>query len=249
MTITKAITISCPYTEGGVLAAGNGIVVNAGANDVVVLRGLDIYGVNPPTNGVRFIAGRALHIENSIIRRFNSTNSAGVSFAPSGTSRLYVTDTTITDNGNGTTGGGIIVQPTSNGTATVALLRVSLNNNANNGLRIDSSTAGVAGVFASVEDSQFAGNTNGVSVQSAINVATVVINDSTIVNNTGTGIISAGNGSSVAVGDSTISGNADGLLLSGGAVIKTFGNNRLGPNPNFDAPVIDNFTQPPLPPS
>src|SRR5688572_27930911 len=39
VTITKSITISCPYTEGGTLAAGNGITVNAGANDVIILRG------------------------------------------------------------------------------------------------------------------------------------------------------------------------------------------------------------------
>src|SRR6201988_4883198 len=41
VTITKAITISCLYTEGGVLAGGNGIVVNAGPTDAVYLRGLD----------------------------------------------------------------------------------------------------------------------------------------------------------------------------------------------------------------
>src|SRR5439155_8504110 len=53
VTITKALVIDCHYTEGGVLAGGNGIVVNAATTDVVVLRGLDIFGVNPPTHGVR----------------------------------------------------------------------------------------------------------------------------------------------------------------------------------------------------
>ena len=45
------------------LAGGNGITVNALATDVVVLRGLDIFGVNPPTNGVRIIQAGAVHIE------------------------------------------------------------------------------------------------------------------------------------------------------------------------------------------
>src|SRR4051812_45054585 len=109
VTINKALVISCPYTEGGALAGGNGIVVNAGVNDVVVIRGLDIFGVNPPTNGVRFIAGGELHIEDCVIRRFNAANSQGVSFQPSGASLLYIVNTTITTNGSGATGGGILI--------------------------------------------------------------------------------------------------------------------------------------------
>src|SRR3954447_4361793 len=42
-TINKSLTIDCHFTEGGVLAAGNGIVVNALSTDVVVIRGLDIF--------------------------------------------------------------------------------------------------------------------------------------------------------------------------------------------------------------
>src|SRR5687767_3216458 len=87
VTITKSMTISCQYTEGGALAGGNGITVNdslsATPNTATVfLRGLDIFGVNPPSNGVRFVAGASLVIEDSTIRRFNAANSFGVSFQP-----------------------------------------------------------------------------------------------------------------------------------------------------------------------
>src|SRR3954467_11628356 len=59
VTITKSLTIDCHYTEGGALAGGNGITVNDSASAtpgtaVVVIRGLDIFGVSPPTHGVRF---------------------------------------------------------------------------------------------------------------------------------------------------------------------------------------------------
>src|SRR3569623_2701803 len=64
VTINKSLVIDCHYTEGGALAAGNAIVVNALSTDVVVLRGLDLFGVSPPSNGIRFIAGAALHIED-----------------------------------------------------------------------------------------------------------------------------------------------------------------------------------------
>src|SRR5687768_16513935 len=95
VTIIKSMTISCPYTEGGALAGGNGVVVNLPAStDVVFLRGLDIFGVNPPTNGVRFIAQGTLHIEDSVIRRFNAANSAGVSVQPSGAAKLFMSNVT-----------------------------------------------------------------------------------------------------------------------------------------------------------
>src|SRR3954466_8436206 len=47
VTITKSITISGEGVEAGVLVSGtNGINVFTGASDVVVLRGLDIIGLN-----------------------------------------------------------------------------------------------------------------------------------------------------------------------------------------------------------
>src|SRR5687767_12714399 len=68
VTIIKSMTIACQYTEGGALAGGNGIVVNMPAStDVTVIRGLDIFGVNPPTNGVRFVNQGTLHIIESKI--------------------------------------------------------------------------------------------------------------------------------------------------------------------------------------
>src|SRR3982751_5037465 len=45
VTITKSITISGDGTLAGILSAGtNGVIVNAGANDVVILRRLSIHG-------------------------------------------------------------------------------------------------------------------------------------------------------------------------------------------------------------
>src|SRR6478672_10617880 len=77
LTITKAITI-----DGGggqvasVLVSGtNGIVVQAGANDNVILRNLRINGIlqapsGAGTNGIRFVSGKALHVENCNIFGF-----------------------------------------------------------------------------------------------------------------------------------------------------------------------------------
>jgi hypothetical protein len=141
--INKSITISCLYTEGGVLAGGNGITINAGPADVVYLKGLDIFGVSPPQNGVRFIAGGALHIEQSVIRRFNGSNSYGLSVATSRDSKVYIKDSTIADNGNGSTGGGIAVQPTGTGGANVFIIDSMVSNNAGHAIFATGSGAAV----------------------------------------------------------------------------------------------------------
>jgi hypothetical protein len=233
VTINKSLTISCPYTEGGVLAGGNGIVVNAGPTDTVYLRGLDIFGVNPPSNGVRIIAGGAVHIENCIIRRFNAANSFGVSFQPSGATQLFISNTTIAENGNGASGGGILIQPTgAGGSARVRLSNVHVYDNANNGLQI--ATAGntsAAGVRVSIEDSNVDGNGNGISLVTAAGTssATLTLTDSTVVNNTGFGLGINGAGSLMLVGTTTIQHNASGLAISGGQIL-SYGTNLLNVN-------------------
>ena len=257
VTITKSMTISCPYTEGGALAGGNGIVINDSATAtpntaVVVIRGLDIFGVNPPSNGVRFIAGAALHIEDSVIRRFNAANSAGVSIAPGAAATVFITNTTISSNGNGATGGGIVVQPTgAGGTARVELRNVRVVGNANNGLFVNmtGSTSGT-GVSVMIEDSQFSGNSSdGIEIlqPAATQNVTMLINGSTLAHNSAVGLNGAGAGVLVHVDNSTITGNAQGLSSSSGAQLLSFGGNRLIRNPAHGAQANGAFTGPDVP--
>src|SRR5213593_3906867 len=65
VTITKAITIDGSGTFASILGSlTNGIVVNAGVNDVVTIRGLSINGFSNGLDGIRFLAGAALNVEN-----------------------------------------------------------------------------------------------------------------------------------------------------------------------------------------
>jgi hypothetical protein len=105
LTITKAITI-----DGGggqvasVLVAGtNGIVVAAGPTDVVTLRNLRINGLertaNGGLNGIRYLSGAALHIENCHVFGFTQD---GINVATTASNAaLFVNNTFLTDNGNG----------------------------------------------------------------------------------------------------------------------------------------------------
>jgi len=254
VTINKSMTISCPYTEGGALAGGNGITINDSATAtpntaVVVLRGLDIFGVSPPSHGVRFVAGAALQIEDSVIRRFNAANSFGVSFVPSaGNARLYISNSLIADNGNGATGGGVEIRPTGSAAVKAALRDVRVQNNANHGVRIDSTgTTNTGGVVVSVEDSQIAGNVTGISTNSNTIFMTIMVNGSAVINNSGTGISSSGASTSTLVGNTTVVGNGTGVSAAGGAVIRTYGDNRVDGNPHLATPNDGSFTLPVLP--
>jgi hypothetical protein len=236
VTITKSMTISCQYTEGGTLAGGNGITVNAGAADTVYLRGLDIFGVNPPSNGVRFVAGGALIIEDSTIRRFNASGSYGISFQPSGASVLLINNTTIADNGNAglNNGGGILVKPTTvNGSARVTLSNVRVEANAGMGIQVDTTGAtNAGGTMLTLEHSRVARNAAGIQLLVPVGAqgAQAMIVHSTISNNFAKGLTADGAGAIIRVGNSTITGNNAGVSILNSAQILSYGDNRLDGN-------------------
>ncbi|HEX8125421.1 MAG TPA: hypothetical protein VF548_07560 [Allosphingosinicella sp.] len=239
VTIIKSITIDCHYTEGGALAGGNGITVNMPATtDVTFLRGLDIFGVSPPSNGVRFINNGTLHIEDSQIRRFNAANSVGVSVAPTGAAKLYITRTTVAENGNGNTGGGIVIAPGVGGSVQAVLTNVRADNNANGGLRGDSTNGAVS---IAIDDSSFSGNGTGMAMLGGASNLRAIINDSIIANNAGAGIVNSGANSILRVGDTTITGNAQALIIASGLIL-SYGNNRMDSNPTTGAPVGETFS-------
>ena len=241
VTITKAISIICQYTEAGVLATlgSSGIIINAGANDHIYLSGLDLNGAGSGLNGVRFVNGASLTIENSVIRNFAASNGRGVSFQPSGAARLNISNTTINNNGTGATGSGIHIQPTGTlGTARVMLAHVRVQSNANTGFSIDTTGAtGANGISVSIEHSVIDNNTNGINVLQPASTQAVgmMIAHTSVSNNSGTGIIAAGGGTVLRVGDTTITGNGAGVTASGGATIASYGDNRLDGNPAVGA--------------
>jgi parallel beta helix pectate lyase-like protein len=203
VTITKSLSIVCQYTEGGVLSAGagvNGIVVNA-ANIHVFLQGLDLHGAGSAQNGIRFIAGTSLTVQDSTIRAYNASNGQGVNFAPSAASTLVMKNVTVSNNGTGATGGGILVQPTGVGTAAVSLQNVTASNNAGGGVVINGAS------IAMITDSNVSYNTN-FGIRTASGSPTVRVGNTTITGN-GTGV-SNGAGTIESYGNNRLIGNPGG---------------------------------------
>lgn len=229
VTITKSITIRADGVTAGVLAAGtNGVIVNAGANDVVVLRGLDIEGVGTGLNGVRFLAGGALHIEDCTIQGFTQS---GISFAPSGASRLSVQDTVVRNNNpspSGASYGGIFVSPAAGVLAEVSLERVRILRSFH-GLRLQGNVRATARQCATTAN---AGTGVFVGFNSQLSL------DGCEVAGNANGVRSDGANAIVRIANTLVSGNSlNGLLAANGGAIQSFGNNRIAGNGTNGAPT------------
>ena len=249
VSIIKSMTISCPYTEGGALAGGNGITVNLPlTTDTVVIRGLDIFGVNPPTHGIRFINRGTRQVEDTVIRRFNAANSFGISFQPSGAGNLFMRNVTITSNGSGATGGGINIQPTgASGNARVLIENSSVLNNANQAIRLDTTgNTSPSGVQVHIEDSRFGGSANGLVVNTPVGTtfAGANVNESTFTNVFGNVLSVNGSAAVIKIGRSSITNGGTPTVIAGGGSIRSYGDNNVQETvaaPAFTAPNLTRF--------
>ncbi len=248
VTITKAISITNDKTgEAGILASGtNGIVINAGVNDVVQIRGLIIDGGTPAVpglNGIRFLAGKALIVSNVVIKNFTGAapNGFGIQFNPAAGGQLVVTNTIIAKNGVGTTGGAIQVKPGATGSTRVVIDNVKIVNNIS-GVTGDGSTASVGGgIVIYVRDSLVATN-NLAGLATVVPVGgqgTNMIVDRTGFFNNGTALQADGTQTTMFVTNSTIMVNNTGLATLNGATIRSFQTNNL-----FNNSVDGSFTPP-----
>jgi Right handed beta helix region len=106
VTITKSISIVADGAgpAGIVLAAGNAITINAGANDVVNLRGLTLEGEGSAAYGIVLNSAAALTISDCFVRHFQNT---GILIAPEGVggtsiiSIISILNSVANDNGTG----------------------------------------------------------------------------------------------------------------------------------------------------
>lgn len=231
VTITKSIAIVCQFTEGGITnPSTNGIVINA-AGAVVYLSGLDIEGIATGVNGINFISGAALHVDNSTIRANGAASPGGngINFVPSATADLVVTNSTLATNGQAGGGNGIFVAPTGTSNTTFMLNNVKLINNSGNGLKVDSTglTSGV--VSGTVLNSLLEGNIGGLTVLSNTLPTTVQIDSSAVSNNSTVGIYTSGSGTNAFIGRSVLSGNGTAFVVGSGR-INTYGDNSVGGN-------------------
>src|SRR5262249_44812805 len=92
-TVTQPISIvASPGVTAGISTfSGNGITINAGTSDVVVLRGLSVNNQGSTGNGIIFENGGMLHVENCTVSGF----SQGSGLLPLSPGELDVKDSTF----------------------------------------------------------------------------------------------------------------------------------------------------------
>jgi Right handed beta helix region len=230
VTITKSITINGDGTLASVLVSGTpGITISAGASDVIILRNLSVIGLGSGTEGVRFLAGGSLHVENLKISGFANN---GILFQPSAASELMVNNTTIIDNN----GAGILVQPGGSGYANVAIDHVTLENNGQGLLAQDGATVVVANSMAAT-------NTGSGIVATGVSRSVDMTITNTVCSNNGFAGIQAGNWGTIKISNITASRNYIGVLISGGNIVSfrnntVYGNTGADGLPNYSFPLI-----------
>jgi hypothetical protein len=222
LTITKSITVNGGgggQGYGSVLSAlaPQGFLINitdaADVRKTVRLNWLDINGASSGTDGIRFIAGNALHIENTNIDGMTG-DGVDVNFGAASVAELYMRNVSIRN----CVGNGVILQATAvGGVVGASLENVSMNNNG------DGFEAG-ARVVASLNNCTISTN-NGVGA-AGIRVngtgADVNINSCTLSYNTSGVRVDSG---IARVSNTTFAGNSTGMHNVGGT-LKTFGTNR-----------------------
>ncbi len=225
VTITKSITIDGGGgSTAGVLVSGtNGIVVAAGATDVVILRNLDIDGIGLGLSGIRFNSGAMLYVEKCTIYGFTQY---GIFFNPSATSRLSVDKTLVRENA----AGGLYIKPANPSVTISASVSDSrFVRSPHFGLRADdASSVTVTNSIASHNQ------TNGFTAV-AVNSGPVMMLDNCVATDNGWGVNAYGTGASIAMANSVVTANVNGLFTNLG-IIYSYGNNRVIANNTNGAP-------------
>jgi hypothetical protein len=233
--ITKAISIiASPGVYAGIsVFSGDGIDINAGASDTVILRGLTVNNQGSIQSGIVFITGGTLHVENCVINGFSGPNGAsGVQLVGPG-GRLEVKDSIIRGSGIG-----ILVLPSS-GMAFAAVDQVRLE-------RCGEGLSAGKGSTVTVRNSVASGNGNGFDAGALGGTVELNLDNCIASNNSAIGIVVSsvsGGFATVRVSNSTITDNAVGLSSSGsGAVLLSRGNNTVEGNATDISGAIGSYT-------
>ena len=214
VTITKSITIDGGGIIGSILvpAGTSGVIINAGSNDTVRLRNLSINGAGTGVNGIRYLAGKNLHVENVAIEALTSNGIDMNMGANSG--NLMVKDTYINNCGIA----GIRIQTTT-GTPTASLDNV----------RVQACQFGLDTLTGTTTISNSVVTHNSTFGIVAENASVINVERTMITHNL-TGVSAFSGTAVVRLSNSGIFNNGTGINVAAGATVATFQNNTFAAN-------------------
>ena len=239
--ITKSITISCEGGTAGLLGNSDGFDINVAATDTVYLKGLDIEGLGPSNAGgagIFFEGSGTLHVEKCRIHGFVDTSAVGfgILFDPNGSASLYVSDTTIADNGATGIGGNLkIATGSSGGLVNVVLKNVRM---LGGGFGLLVSNNGTTTIHVDVEDTLASGSTgDGFQATTPGGRLTMMIAHSVASNNALVGVEADGSNTELHIDNSRVFGNGTGVVGASGATFRSYSNNEIDLNGHNGTPL------------
>lgn len=212
--VTKSVTIAAPtgVYAGITVITGNGVTVNAGTTDVVVLRGLTITGLGA-TNGIAVLGAGTTHVEGCVVSGFGT----GLLYEAVAGSSVIVADTVLRDNHLGINALGF------GSTGRLEVLRSRFHQNVSGAIKLQNVDR------ASVSDSYLGSNFSGIMVAitpAATANTSLSIQRAEIAQNALDGVVAVGDATHTAfvnIANSTIAGNRVGIQAQSGGFVRVAG--------------------------
>ena len=216
LSINKALTVDGGTGAGwgSVLASGiTGFTVNITtglATDKVILRNLSINCNSTNVDGIRFLAGKELHVQNVDIFQCLS-DGIEVNAPASGTMKVFVKNTSVRNSGNG------INILSAGATVNASVDECDFANNSTGAL--------VQAGTLNISNSNITGHT-GVGLAATGSVGSVINADNNVItDSSGSGVTAASASGLVRLNNNSIHRNGSGIANSGG-IIQSCGNNK-----------------------
>ncbi len=199
MAINKSLKVIGPsgvYGGISVTTPGtDGITINAGDNDVVTLRGLDVAGLGGLV-GINVVNAGAVHIEKSSVSNFTLNAGACVKLSTAKAIQLFVADSFLRECSTGVLVDGTV--DANKPVATIDNTRIERGTNTEGGTITGVKATG--NYFVNIRNSQITSGQIGVSAAAAFptNTVAVQIVDTQITLMTTAGVVTSGTGGGAA---------------------------------------------------
>lgn len=245
VTITKSMTIDGGGGGSGfgsiLNAGGTGVLINAGASDVVTLRNLSINGAGslPGVAGIRILQAKKVYVERVQIFGNGGADPSGrgISDTRTGGGQLFISDSIIRNNSQT----GIVITPASGSTTIdVSIRNTQIKSNGIHGITATS------GAHVNISNSEIAGHSNlGLYLDEVMGDTQVSVTDTIITDNV-TGIHIGAGSPTLILSGVVVTDNNTGMVRGTGPVF-TFNNNKFTGNITGNGPFSPGFTTvPPL---
>lgn len=234
--ITRAVTIDGGGFVASVIAAGTtGILINAGTNDVIIIRNVQVMGTGTGVSGVKVTSAKAVVLDNMRINGMGTSPARGIDVQNVGLVHLTIRNTHV----EGNTGIGAVFQGVFANTVVADVSHSSFTNNGSHGIYATS------GARVALHDVVSSENAIAGLVVDGTGTAVSVLGSS-FTNNTGPGV-QAGTGTAttamISLSKSAITGNSPGVQISGGVVQTHQDNAILGNNTDVSGGSLSPVSQ------